>query len=325
MPDSNPTIWCNAKLAPEPLAELRAALAPYRFIYSDKIVNNISPGIPDPKLAEADIAFGQPDAGQVMELKNLRWVHLSSAGYARYDRQDLRDALKQRGAMLSNSSAVFAEPCAQHALAFILAAARQLPNALIDQQTKKSWIVLPMRSSSFLLTGQTLLIVGFGQIGQRLAELLAPLKMNLIALRRCPRGDEPIPTRPITELDELLPTADHVVNILPASAGTENFFNAPRLARFKPGSIFYNIGRGATVDQAALRAALTENRMAAAFLDVTVPEPLPPTDPLWTTPNCVITPHSAGGANDEFHRAVRHFLANLKRFGARQSLMDRII
>jgi phosphoglycerate dehydrogenase-like enzyme len=84
------------------------------------------------------------------------------------------------------------------------------------------------------------------------------------------------------------------------------------------------MGRGATVDQTALRQALLDQRLAAAYLDVTDPEPLPADDPLWTTPNCFITPHTAGGAADEFDRVVEHFLANLRRFGAGEELRDRV-
>jgi phosphoglycerate dehydrogenase-like enzyme len=97
------------------------------------------------------------------------------------------------------------------------------------------------------------------------------------------------------------------------------------LQAMKPGAIFYNIGRGTTVDQAALAEALGSGRLSAAYLDVTDPEPLPPEHPLWTTPNCVITPHTAGGHSDEWDRLVDHFLANLRRHEAAEPLLDRVI
>jgi phosphoglycerate dehydrogenase-like enzyme len=93
----------------------------------------------------------------------------------------------------------------------------------------------------------------------------------------------------------------------------------------KEGAVFYNIGRGTTVDQEALVGALNGGRLAAAWLDVTDPEPLPPTHPLWTAPNCHITPHTAGGHNDEFHRLVGHFLGNLDRYVRGETLKDRVI
>ena len=101
--------------------------------------------------------------------------------------------------------------------------------------------------------------------------------------------------------------------------------NASRLALMKSSAIFYNIGRGSTVDEEALLLALRENRIAGAFLDVTAKEPLPPEHPLWTTANCYITPHTAGGHQDEFERLMLHFLENLRRFNSSESLNDRII
>ncbi|MCG8554141.1 MAG: hypothetical protein MJD61_02455 [Proteobacteria bacterium] len=93
----------------------------------------------------------------------------------------------------------------------------------------------------------------------------------------------------------------------------------------KPSACFYNIGRGSTVDQSALLAALRQGRPAAAYLDVTQPEPLPPDDPLWDTPNCFVTPHSAGGHADESERIIAHFVGNLRRFERGERLHDRVI
>jgi phosphoglycerate dehydrogenase-like enzyme len=101
--------------------------------------------------------------------------------------------------------------------------------------------------------------------------------------------------------------------------------SADRLARMKPSAVFYNIGRGTTVDQTALLEALRAGKIAAARLDVTDPEPLPPDHPLWTAPNCQITPHTAGGHAEEFHRLVGHFLTNLGRYLKGEELRDRVI
>ena len=93
----------------------------------------------------------------------------------------------------------------------------------------------------------------------------------------------------------------------------------------KPGAIFYNIGRGDTVDQEAMQQALRANQLGAAALDVMTPEPLPPDHSLWTTPNCYITPHTAGGHHDEIERVIEHFVQNLRRFERGESLLDRVI
>jgi phosphoglycerate dehydrogenase-like enzyme len=99
---------------------------------------------------------------------------------------------------------------------------------------------------------------------------------------------------------------------------------AAEFAKMKPSAIFYNIGRGQTIDQEALVVALQQGRIAAASLDVTDPEPLPPEHALWTTPNCIITPHTAGGHNTEFVRVVQHFLNNLRKFEKGEALNDRV-
>jgi phosphoglycerate dehydrogenase-like enzyme len=319
------TIWCNVRLPEKALAALKAGTSAHKLLLSDIKVGNLQSGAIDPLLAEADVAYGQPQPEQIINSRRLKWVHLSSAGYTRYDRRDLMDAFKARGAILTNSSSVFADACAQHALAMILAVARGLPIAMANQVTTRAWPTHRVSEQLRLLNGQTVLMLGFGAIGRRLAKLLSSFEMRLLAVRRTVRGDEPIPTHPMSELDALLGQADHVVNILPDSDQTKRLFDARRFAACKKGAIFYNIGRGATVDQAALRDALTTGHLAAAYLDVTEPEPLPPDHPLWTTPNCFITPHTAGGDAEEFDRGVAHFLENLRRFVSGQHLSDRIV
>ncbi len=279
-------------------------------------------------LADADIAFGQPDAEAVRQAAQsgcLRWVHVDSAGYDRFDNDAVRAALSGREAVLTNSSSVFDEPCAQHALAMIMGLARRIPHARDRQIGDQGWPMLELRAESYLLNGQTALLLGFGAIARRLVELLTPLRMNLIAVRRRPTGQESIPVFAEAELHAHLPLADHVINILPASAATRHFVNDKLLAAMKPGALFYNIGRGSTVDQSALLAALESGKLAATYLDVTEPEPLPPDHPLWTAPNCFITPHTAGGHIGERDRLVHHFLENLRRFTSGESLNDRVL
>jgi phosphoglycerate dehydrogenase-like enzyme len=95
--------------------------------------------------------------------------------------------------------------------------------------------------------------------------------------------------------------------------------------QFRPGAAFYNIGRGSTVDQAALGDALSTGRVRAAYLDVTDPEPLPAEHPLWRAPGCIITPHSAGGHAGEAGRLIGHFAGNLLRFSSGAALSDRVL
>jgi phosphoglycerate dehydrogenase-like enzyme len=115
-----------------------------------------------------------------------------------------------------------------------------------------------------------------------------------------------------------------VISILPENADSIHFISTERLGWMKPGAIFYNIGRGTTVDQQALFESLRSGHLGAAWLDVTDPEPLPDDHPLWTVPNC-ITPHTAGGHGDESETLVRHFLENLNRLLEDLPLRDRVI
>jgi len=254
----------------------------------------------------------------------MRWAQLNSAGYTSFDDPGIRETLSQRGTIVTNSSAVYAEPCAQHLLAMITSLARGLPIALEAQHGDRSWRQ-SLRPTLPLLNKQTVLILGFGAIARRLIELLRPLKMSLIAVRRSIKGDEPIRVITVPELDEWLPTIDHLINILPANTETEHFVNATLLAKLKAGAIVYNVGRGTTLDQDALVKELRDGHLGAAYLDVTEPEPLPSDHPLWSTPNCFITPHTAGGHRSEKERQIRHFLDNLRRFEQDAPLHNRVI
>ena len=320
------TIYCDARFPPHVVEELVRAAAPHRVVLASSLsASNLVSAGPDARLRDADVALGQPDPRQVMEIPRLRWVQVTSAGYTRYDRDDFKAALRARGAAFTNSSAVYQEPCAEHCLAMMLSLARRLPQCVVDQRAARSWNAAEHRIQCRLLTGQTAVILGYGAIARRLVELLQPLRMSVICVRRKPTGDEGVRTVSDEQLDEVLPTADHVVSTLPETPKTVGMFGPLRFGRMKPGAIFYNIGRGSTVDQPALLGALGAGKLAGAYLDVTTPEPLPPDHPLWTAPNCYITPHTAGGRHDEFERLARHFLDNLRRFERGEALVDRIV
>ena len=285
----------------------------------------LAKGEPDPQLAVADVVFGQPDAPALLASPGVRWAHISSAGITRYDTAAFRAAARAKGMMLTNSSSVYDEACAVHGLSFLLAHARQLPRGLATRTPHGSVEWNSLRAASGTLRGETVLLVGFGAIARRLAELLRPFGGNLVALRRQPRGDEGLPVVTEAELPGSLARADHVVNILPESDSTRGFFGAGRFAQFRRGATFHNLGRGATVDQGALDSALRAGQVGAAWLDVTDPEPLPDGHPLWTAPNCFITPHVAGGHRGETAHLVGHFLENLRRFERGEPLLDRVL
>src|SRR5215203_4189864 len=122
-------------------------------------------------LRAADIAFGTPDPDAVLAAENVRWLHVNLAGYTPYDRADLREKFKATGRIMTNSSAVYVEPCSQHVLAMMTALARQLPGSFDNQRGEKIWNYDETRRKSYLLNDQTALILGFGTIGRRIAEL----------------------------------------------------------------------------------------------------------------------------------------------------------
>jgi phosphoglycerate dehydrogenase-like enzyme len=320
-------IWCNANVPDGARARLVEGTRAHRLVVpAAGLVAPSGSGVVDPTLAEADVAFGQPDPAQLLAVPRLRWLHHSSAGYNPYDRPDVRRALAAQGARLTKSSLVYDEPCAEHALAFLLAHARRLPEAFENARGPRAWPQHALRARARLLAGQEIALVGFGTIALRLAELLEPLGPRVTGVRRRVAGDEPVATFAwgTPEADRAIAQADFVVDLLPGGEGTNRAFDGPRLATLKPGAVFVNIGRGSTVDQDALAGALVAGRLAAAYLDVTEPEPLPPDHALWTTPGCFITPHAAGGDADEGDRLVRHFLENLARFTAGHALLDEV-
>lgn len=322
------TVWANHELRPgarELFYDSMARLG-CRVLQSAKSSRSVlTPGEPDPTLAEADIAYGQPDPDDVMRCPKLRWVALSTAGYTRYDRDDFRAAMRARGTVVTNASGVFADPCAEHAFAMMMAFTRELPRYILNQSGAREWNYTDGRYSIETLAGKTVVILGYGAIGQRLRDLLAPFRCRVIGVRRAPRGDEGIEMVRDAEVATVLPFADHVVNCLPDAAGTRRFCDAVFFAQIRRGAHFYNIGRGSTVDQEALLQALRRGQVRGAFLDALDPEPLPPEHPFWVAPNCYITPHLAGGHREQDESLVRHFTANLQRFVSGLPLLDRIL
>ena len=316
---SSLTIWTNAALEPTARARLEAGIAAggHRLVVSKNVSASVlAAGGDDPLLASADVAFGQPDADACRDLPRLKWIALTSAGYTRYDNEVTKQALRARDAVLTNASSVFAEPCAQHALAMMLGLSRQLPASLAEQLGARGWKYLEHRAASRLLNGQTVLLLSYGAIAKRLVELLAPFGMKIYALRRRTYSEAGVHVIAEEKLSAVLPEADHIINILPENEATHGYVNARRLALAKPGAYFYNIGRGPTVDERALIEALETGRLGGAYLDVFATEPLPSTSPLWTTKNCWLTPHTAGGRNDQDAALAELFLVNLQAFAA---------
>jgi phosphoglycerate dehydrogenase-like enzyme len=323
-------IWTNAALAPAARERLAAGVEAggHRLVLSaQSSASVLAAAGDDPALAAADVAFGQPDAEACRRAERLGWIALTSAGYTRYDNEETKEALRARGAVLTNASSVFAEPCAQHLLAMMLGLSRALPASAAEQLGERRWMFFERRAESRLLNGQTVLLLSYGAIAKRLVELLAPFGMKIYALRRRAYSEAGVHVIDEGRLSAVLPLADHIVNVLPENEATHRYVNARRLALAKPGAFFYNIGRGPTVDERALVEALESGRLGGAYLDVFETEPLPATSALWTTRNCWLTPHTAGGRSDQDEALADLFLGNLEKFARddREELRGRVV
>ncbi len=147
------------------------------------------------------------------------------------------------------------------------------------------------------LRKQHVLIVGYGNIGRHCARVLRPFHTQVRGTTRKPSRDHDSETGAqyvsFHDLDTVLPWADHVVDLLPGSPETRDVFTRDRFARMKHTAIFYNYGRGTTVDENAICTALADGTIAGAALDVFKQEPLSSDSPLWDAPNLIITPHSS--------------------------------
>jgi phosphoglycerate dehydrogenase-like enzyme len=176
------------------------------------------------------------------------------------------------------------------------------------------------------LRGQTLVLVGLGEIGREVARLGKALGMRTVGVRRSHSAPPPFTDEAhgADRLPELAGRAEAMVVSLPLTDETAGLLDRATIERLPPACIFVNVGRGGVVDEAALVDALRERRIAGAVLDVFATEPLPPGSPLWTLPNVLVSPHAAALSEHENERIVELFVANLRRFLAGEPLANRI-
>jgi phosphoglycerate dehydrogenase-like enzyme len=225
------------------------------------------------------------------------------------------------GVALCNASGVHDGPVAEWVVGVVLAMQKRLPHFL-DEQRAQRWdhtanLAFADGIASRDLAGARVVIVGLGSIGRAVAARLAPFGVEVTGVARRVRSD----TRPMAELPDLLPEADVVVLLAPATAETRGLVDAGFLRRMKPGALLVNAARGTLVDHEALAAAAREGRVRAA-LDVTDPEPLPDGHPLWSTPGVLVTPHVAGSSAHWLERAYALVGDQLRRFAGGEPLVN---
>jgi phosphoglycerate dehydrogenase-like enzyme len=270
-------------------------------------------------LDRAEVLFGVPGdsaedlAAVVTGLPRLRWVHATSAGAGEQVRKAglLAEALKR--VAVTTSSGVHAVPLAEFAILGLLAVAKELPR-LVEDQRAKAWpeVRRPLRE----LSGQTLFLVGLGEIGREVARLGKALGMRTVGFRRT-EGPPPACVDEVhgpQHLAELAGRADAMVVSLPLTDQTAGLIDRATIERLPASCIFVNVGRGGVVDEPALIDVLRDRRIAGAVLDVFATEPLPDSSPLWTLPNVLVTPHAAALSARENERIVELFVDNLRRY-----------
>jgi len=199
-------------------------------------------------------------------------------------------------------------------LAMILHFNRNLTKSREDQKNKV-WGRLGYNGNVALFS-QKVLIIGFGALGQSMAELLKAFGASITAVKRDTAGvyDHPNTDRVISyeKMDEELPSADHVVFVLPGGAGTDGIFTARHFRAMKPGAYLYNLGRGNCYREEDLLSALKNGTLAGAGLDVFAEEPLDPVSPLWEQPNVLITPHSSAISDEYIDLFIEEWLQTLR-------------
>jgi phosphoglycerate dehydrogenase-like enzyme len=246
----------------------------------------------------------------------LRWVHIHSAGADR----PIYLRLMARGVQVTTSSGANAVVVAHTALAGLLALARRLPQ-LWQAQQERRWASLMAEALPRDLEGQHAVLVGWGPIGQRLGPMLQALGLRVTVVRQ---QDLPVVggmvTVPVARWHEVLPQADWLLLACPLTAQTRGMVDAQVLALLPRHAHFINVARGEIVDEPALVDALQQGRLAGAFLDTFAREPLAPESPLWSLPNVLATPHSAGLSAGNAARQSRMFLDNLRRWAAGEPL-----
>ncbi len=254
---------------------------------------------------EAMLAWGAP-AGVLPQMEKLRWVQALTAGVETWlALPDLPDNLT-----LTCARGTHRESMPENILAALFHLTKPYAAAAQDQKSSK-WV----RRVATPLNGKTLGILGVGAIGQEVARLATALGMRVIGTKRRPH---PLPdlaeVLPPEQTDAVLAQSDFVLLLLPATPETENFINAERLARMKPGAYLLNFGRGHLIADADLIAAVQGKKIAGAVLDVFRQEPLPADHPFWGTDGILVLPHIGGGHPTRDRTVARLFVDNLSRF-----------
>lgn len=266
------------------------------------------------ELGEANVlVLGRNPFPALLEQDQLDWIHCNHAGIDGYAPPELLDGRF----IITSASGRSAPALAEHALMFMLALNHRVPVSQ-RRQRRRVWDTSGLRARE-ALRGKTVLIIGAGHTGCEVARLCDAFGMTVRGYRR---RSAPLPPHFASmasaddgdRLADLLADANFVVLAASLNTQSKHLLGKKELAALPRGAIVVNVGRGALLDQDALRHALTSGHLGGAGLDVTHPEPLPLRNRLWRCPNLMITPHVTPALPDRTERAMDMFIANLERF-----------
>jgi D-2-hydroxyacid dehydrogenase (NADP+) len=273
-----------------------------------------------------DIALASRlSAAMVERAPRLRWVHSTAAAVANLLPLD---EFAARGIIVTNSRGIQAVPIAEHVMGGLLALARRF-NVMFDAQRDRRWIQNELTRDAWpwSLQGRKMTILGLGTIGQEVARRAHAFGISVTGIRR--RLEQPAP--PFVErmvgpdrLHDALPGCDVLVISAPFISGTDGLIGAREIALLNAGAIIINVARGKIVDEAALIAAIQTGHLGGAVLDVFEREPLDRASPLWSLPNVIISPHSAGVRPDHWEEVIDLFSENLRRFQRGEPLLNMV-
>ena len=286
-------------------------------IHPDAQVIGVPAGVPSDLPPQANIlllrpinvrGYTAPDTPPPGWPYGAQWVHLVSSGI------DFYPQWLFNGPPVTTSRGSAADNLAEFALAAIFAAAKHLPDIWVKDA---QWNFTALRP----LKGTTLGILGFGAIGESLAQKALALGIKVVALRQsqAPFGAG---VEAAKDIHHLFSRADHLVVAAPLTEATRHIINRDVLGSAKPGLHLINIARGGLLDQEALLEALDNGQIGLASLDVTEPEPLPDGHPLYSHPRVRLSPHTSAISTNSKHEIADTFLANLERYVAGQELAN---
>jgi phosphoglycerate dehydrogenase-like enzyme len=275
----------------------------------------------EPHWPDAEIVLGTLNRETFLRAKNLRWLHSVAAGADML----MFPEMVESDVVLTGEKGLVGSHLAEHAFGLLFVLTRQLKRAILE--APNNWPSrLPMRRVMFELQGMTMGIVGLGGTGRAVAHRARAFGMNCVAVD----SENVMPSEDVSRLwrmnhfHEMLGQCDVVTICCPLTKETRGFINDAAFAAMKPGALIVNVTRGPIIDADAIVRALESGRLGGAGLDVTPIEPLPEDHKLWTFPNVVITPHTAGASQFRARRNVGRFIENLRHWRAGEALEGEI-